>query len=129
MKVFTVILLCCAALSAQNPPWKKTGGQDQHQNQGQTQTQGQSQYASASASNSASNAGNAQSTTFNSQEKRQTPFAYAPEAIPTSMCRIGRSGGGSSPYFGFAIGGSGKDGECEKRLAAASFADIGNQED
>lgn len=100
-------------------------------NQKQSQSQGQNQTAtggSASASNG--DQSNAQSTSFNSNytEVRQTPMAYAPEAIPSAPCRSGFSGGGSTGLGALSFGGSKRDDECDLRETARAFALLGNQE-
>lgn len=121
-KVLTVILLLSASLFA----WDKTQSQNQHQTVNSNNTVSNSHNNTATGGNATGGNASGQSTSYSSQEQHQTPFAYAPESIPTAPCRIGKSGGGSSPYFGLALGGSGDDKECEKRVAAAAFADIGN---
>ena len=83
----------------------------------QTQGQGQSQ--------SADNAGNAQSTTFNQNQVRQAPMAYAPDAFPSAPCRVAGSAGLSAPIGGISLGGSKLDKDCSRRETARSFMNLG----
>ena len=115
----TVVLLLAGGAWGQQAQHQ---GQHQQQNVGNTVTNSHNNVASGGAGGSSAN-----SYSSSYKDERQTPFAYSPSSIPTAPCRIGKSAGGSSPYFGLAIGGSSDDKECEKRVAAAAFADIGNR--
>lgn len=103
-------------------------GQGQHQGQSQSANnkQGQSQnsrndnQSSASNANTNSNAGNnsAQSTqvggdTYVSNYRAATNSAYAPPIAPTSMCMGSSSAGGTGMTFGFSIGTSWTDSNCQ----------------
>lgn len=100
-----------------------TANQKQTQNQTQTATGG-----NASATNGDQK--NAQTTSYSSNytEVRQTPMAYAPEAIPSAPCRSGFSGGASSGLGAVSLGGSKRDSECDLRETARAFALLGNSE-
>jgi hypothetical protein len=93
------------------------------QSQGQSQQQGQSQSSNSSAS-AANNGNNSNNSTVN--VPRQTPFAYSPEALPTSPCFKGYSAGASSPLIAGSFGGGKIDKGCEARETARSFALLGN---
>src|ERR1022692_2580288 len=90
-------------------------GQRQHQTQQQQQNVNNTttnSHNNTSDSTATGGDSSGQSTSFNSQEIRQTPPAFAPDAYPTAPCRVAGSAGGSSPYFGLSIGGSKLDKDC-----------------
>lgn len=89
----------------------------------QGQTQGQEQYQGQSQSATANNSGNNQSTSYT--QVHQTPTAVAPDAFPSAPCRVAGSAAGSGPLFGFSLGASKMDDQCDKRETARSFLAIG----
>lgn len=98
---------------------KATSSSDQNQSQGQ----GQSQSSTSSATGNGNGSNNSVSNTL---VQRNTPMAYAPEAIPSAPCIKGYSGGASGPMFGAAIGGGKVDKGCDARETARQFALLGN---
>jgi hypothetical protein len=97
----------------------KGGSANQKQGQQQGQIQGQSQFSTSSATNGG------QSNTQITQQVRQAPMAYAPEAYPTAPCRVSGSAGVSAPIGGVSFGGSKEDKQCSARELARSFHMIG----
>lgn len=123
----------------------------QGQHQGQSQGQGQNQVANGGNSNQAqsskndnrSSAANTNSNANNGNNAAQQvrvdgdttvsvyraapSTAYAPNIAPTALCAIGVSAGGSGMSFGFSIGASYIDDNCQKleqvRTAAAVLGD------
>jgi len=87
-----------------------------------TTSSGASAGATAGASNNSS--GNTVNSTYT--EQRQTPMAYAPDALPTAPCFKTYSAGASSPFFGAALGGGRIDKGCDARETARSFALLHN---
>lgn len=97
------------------------GGKGGNANQGQDQ--GQSQSSTSSANGNGNGANNSEySSTSNTLVQRNTPMAYAPEAIPSAPCVKGYSAGASGPAFGASFGGGKTDQECEIRETARAFA-------
>jgi hypothetical protein len=96
-----------------------------------TSTSDASAAASATQSQTAtaSNSGNAQSVVINeAQQVRQAPAASAPTVYNTANCRVGFSGGLSTPVGGLSFGGSDVDETCElielsKRLSQLGLRD------
>jgi hypothetical protein len=137
LKVITAVLFLCCFCTAQEatvnlnqtqnnehhpanksgkPKKNKSKQPKQQQRQQQQQGQAQAQQANSSATNS---------MVSNSQEVRQAPFAYSPEALPSAPCRIAASAGLSSPMGGISLGGSKMDKDCDRRETARAFALIG----
>lgn len=88
--------------------------------------------AGAQSTSGVSNSGNSGSSSSNGltqtyKEVRQTPFAFAPEAIPTAPCIKGFSAGGSSPLLAGNFGSGKIDAGCDSRETARIFALMGNQ--
>ncbi|MBZ5695975.1 MAG: hypothetical protein LAN36_11530 [Acidobacteriia bacterium] len=112
-----------------------TSNSSANQSQDQSQSQDQKQSQTATGGNATANGGsatatnggqsNSQTSTYVSNQVRQAPPAFAPEAIPTSPCRIAGSIGASSPVGGISLGGSKIDNECDKRQTAQALANIG----
>lgn len=107
----------------------------QSQGQGQDQTQSQTQTArSVSRSDNANNAALSVSVagdTANYQAPARNPVAtaYAPAYLPTAVCALGMSGGAQGATFGFSLGGSYIDKNCEvleqvRRAAELGFRDV-----
>jgi hypothetical protein len=106
-------------------------GQRQHQTQQQQQNVNNTttnSHNNTSDSTATGGDSSGQSTSFNSQEIRQTPPAFAPDAYPTAPCRVAGSAGGSSPYFGLSIGGSKLDKDCAKRELARLLLAAGQRQ-
>jgi hypothetical protein len=80
--------------------------------------------STSSTSNRNNSSGNNTIYSSNStyKEQRQTPPAYAPDALPTAPCFKSFSGGGSSPFFGVAFGAGKIDKGCDDRETARIFA-------
>jgi hypothetical protein len=97
-----------------------TGGNAaQHQGQGQHQSQSNGQ------NQSANNAGNTQSTNFNTHVARNNPNVTVFAPNPTSPCMMSFGGGGAGGGFGVMITGTVSNENCEINEAARIMNSIG----
>lgn len=98
------------------------GNAAQHQGQGQHQSNGQNQ--------SANNAGNSQTTNFNSSTHvaRNNPNVTVFAPNPTSPCMMSFGGGGAGGGFGVMITGTVANENCEINEAARIMNSIGQPE-
>lgn len=104
-------------------------------NQGQSQSSRNDNKSNASNQNSNANSGNNAQTSVAvtgdsvSYQAARIPVAtaYAPNIAPTALCALGVSAGGQGMAFGFSIGGSYIDSNCQQleqvRTAAAVLGD------
>ena len=95
-----------------------TGGQ------GGNAQQSQSTSSSATATNNGvGNGNNSNNTTV--FDPRQVATAYSPTIVPTAPCTKGYGAGGQAPTFGFSLGGSKVDDNCDIREEARLLAQMG----
>ena len=89
----------------------------------QTQSNSSTNANQSSANGNGAGAGaNSNNTTNNiAAPKIPVPTAYAPTTIPTSPCLKGYEAGGQGAAFGFALGGSKVDKNCQELELARSF--------
>lgn len=81
--------------------------------------------ASVSANTVATASNDGVTTSFDSQEVRQTPPAFSGYVEPTTSCANARNGGASSPVAALSFGLSTKDKECDLRETARLFYEMG----
>jgi hypothetical protein len=77
------------------------------------------------------NASNSQDVSVNTeaQKRNQVSTAYAPTVFPTAPCMGSSSVGGQGITFGFSIGSSWTDTECQIAETARGFEQSGYKED
>ncbi len=120
---------------------RNTNTQGQGQAQGQMQGQAQGQVAKGGnarqgQAQSTDNANNAALTVsvagdvshYAAQERNPVATAYAPSISPTAVCALSMSGGAQGSAFGFSIGGSYIDKNCELLEQVRRANDIGQKE-
>jgi hypothetical protein len=133
LKVLFAVALLSVGLMAQQH-------QGQHQTVNSNNTVTNSHNVTATGGNASSyNGGNSATmgvttsmtsggTDVSTNVPRQAPPAFAPDAYPSAPCRVSGSAGGSSPYFGFSIGGSKLDKDCAKRELARLLLAAGQRQ-
>lgn len=104
--------------------------QSQSQSQHQNQYQGQSQKAlGVGVGVGVGGSGGANSNSIQVNDSRDTPPAIAPGlAASNEACMGSSSAGGSAAVFGFSIGTTWKNADCERRMNAKTIAALGDTE-
>lgn len=103
--------------------------QAQAQTQGQAQGQQQGQIAVGVGLAGVNSSGSSNTVTNQINEPRQTPAAIAPGlAASSEACMGSTSMGGSGAMFGFSIGTTWKNADCERRQYAKTIAALGDMD-
>lgn len=103
--------------------------QAQAQTQGQAQGQQQGQIAVGVGLAGVNSSGSSNTVTNQINEPRQTPAAIAPGLAASSEACMGSSSvGGSGAMFGFSVGTTWKNADCERRQYAKTMAALGDMD-